>query len=77
MGEMDRVRWRCRRGLLELDIVLTRFLDGEYPSLTLVQRETFSALLGLADNDLWDLVTGRLEPETPEQKEVVDRLRQA
>ena len=77
MGEMDRVRWRCRRGLLELDIVLTRFLDGDFPSLTPAQRETFSALLGLADNDLWDLVTGRLAPETPEQKEVVDRLRQA
>lgn len=77
MGEMDRLRWRCRRGLLELDIVLTRFLDGPYAALTADQRDTFSALLTLADNDLWDLVAGRCDAQTAPEQEIVERLRQA
>jgi antitoxin CptB len=77
MGEMDRLRWRCRRGLLELDIVLTRFLDGPYAALSPAQRDTFSALLTLADNDLWDLVAGRSDAQTPPEQEIVERLRQA
>ncbi len=55
----DRIRWRCRRGLLELDLVLTRFLDSGFEELTPEERETFSGLLGRADTDLWDLVSGR------------------
>ncbi len=77
MGDMDRLRWRCRRGLLELDIVLTRFLDGPYEALSSVQRDTFSALLTLADNDLWDLVAGRNDAQTAPEQEIVERLRQA
>ena len=55
----DRIRWRCRRGLLELDLVLTRFLAAGFEQLTPAQRETFSGLLARADTDLWDLVSGR------------------
>jgi antitoxin CptB len=55
----DRIRWRCRRGLLELDLVLSRFLATGFEQLTPAQRETFSGLLTRADTDLWDLVSGR------------------
>lgn len=55
----DRIRWRCRRGLLELDLVLTQFLASGYEALSPEERETFSGLLGRADTDLWDLVSGR------------------
>jgi len=65
MAEIDRVRWHCRRGLLELDVVLTRFLDRHFETLSPQQRATFSRLLDYADNDLWDLVTGKqLPPDT-------------
>ena len=69
MGEDDRIRWHCRRGLLELDIVLSKFLDKGYPTLSERQRTVFKELLELPDNDLWDLLSGRevaLDPETKE-----------
>jgi antitoxin CptB len=75
MAELDRIRWRCRRGLLELDLVLTRFLDRELGGLTVGELEAFKALLDFSDNDLWDLVAGRLEPEAGPQQRVVERLR--
>ncbi len=59
MKEFERARWRCRRGMLELDIVLQRFLDNDYRQLDTQQLEQFERLLDLPDNDLWDLVTGR------------------
>ncbi|MFO1322115.1 MAG: succinate dehydrogenase assembly factor 2 [Burkholderiales bacterium] len=77
MSEPDRVRWHCRRGLLELDLVLTRFLESHYPSLDAEGRKTFSALLELADNDLWDLVSGRIDAPEPAWQAVVALLRSA
>lgn len=77
MSEFDRVRWHCRRGLLELDLVLARFLDSHYPALDARGRETFSALLELADNDLWDLVSGRADAPDPGRQAVVTLLREA
>jgi len=77
MGDLDRVRWRCRRGLLELDLILTRFMAAEYPVLELEERILFSELLDLADNDLWDLIAGRVEPPGPRWAGVLSRLRAA
>lgn len=59
MKELERARWRCRRGMLELDIVLQRFLDRDYLQLNNQQLEQFERLLDLPDNDLWDLITER------------------
>ena len=59
MKALERARWRCRRGMLELDIVLQRFLDRDYLQLINQQLEQFERLLDLPDNDLWDLITGR------------------
>lgn len=59
MKEFERARWRCRRGLLELDIILQRFMDQRYTQLDQQGLEQFERLLSLPDNDLWDLITGR------------------
>lgn len=59
MKELERMRWRCRRGLLELDIVLGRFLDLHYGGLDEAQRLAFNALLEVPDTLLWDMITGR------------------
>ncbi|HET7670754.1 MAG TPA: succinate dehydrogenase assembly factor 2 [Burkholderiales bacterium] len=73
--EHHRLRWKCRRGLLELDIVLERFLrntppgDGELAGI--------NALLDLPDNDLWDIVAGRSDNYQPHLRELVARLRAA
>lgn len=75
MSERDRLRWRCRRGLLELDLVLSRFLESRYDDLTSVQREALTRLLDLPDNDLLDMVMGRAQPNDPVCAEIVSFLR--
>jgi antitoxin CptB len=62
MAEIDRVRWHCRRGLLELDIVLNRFLDRHFETLSPQKRAVLSRLLDYPDNELWDLVSGKQPP---------------
>lgn len=59
MKEFERARWRCRRGMLELDIVLQRFMDRHYRQLDEAGLQQFERLLALPDNDLWDLICAR------------------
>jgi antitoxin CptB len=58
---LERVRWRARRGLLELDIVLARFIDAHYSRLDEKEKLAFEALLDMPDNPLWDMITERAE----------------
>ena len=53
------LRWRCRRGKQELDILLRNFLDRHLAHLTAPQRATFERLLAMEDDDLLDLLLGR------------------
>jgi len=76
VSDFDRVRWHCRRGLLELDIILTRFLESGYPRLSEAQRAVFSGLLEYADNDLWDFVSGRNYSADAAEEEVLNLLRE-
>ena len=76
-----RLRWRSRRGLLENDIILTRFLDAHEEELTDDEVDALTRLLDLADNPLMDLVLARAEPEgeldVPHVRALLARLRQA
>jgi succinate dehydrogenase flavin-adding protein (antitoxin of CptAB toxin-antitoxin module) len=74
-AEMNRLRWRCRRGLLENDIVLERFLATHGPHLEGERLSAFQALLECGDNELWSLVSGRSECRDPALGEVVQLLR--
>ena len=67
--EQNRLYWKCRRGLLELDLVLAKYLK-QNPS----DEELFE-LLDLADNDLWDIVSGRSERYEARFGGIVARLR--
>ena len=58
-----RLRWRARRGLLENDLILTRFLDAYETSLSDADVDALTRLLDLSDNQLMDLILGRIEPE--------------
>ena len=72
----QRLRWRCvRRGLLELDLLLEKFLDEEYPRLTDEQAVTFHQMTLLEDPELWDLVTKRTACDNPAWNELLDMLR--
>ena len=58
-----RLRWRSRRGLLENDLILTRFLDQHEATLTDDEVDAFSRLMELSDNDLMNLLLARKQPE--------------
>ena len=73
--ELNRLRWRCRRGMLENDLVLTRFLDARGESLTDGELAALDRLLDLSDNELWELLSGRQEPEDAAVKPLVETLR--
>ena len=61
-----RLRWRSRRGLLENDLVLTRFLDRHEESLSDEDVAGLHELLDLPDNQLMDLILARREPDADE-----------
>jgi antitoxin CptB len=74
-AEMNRLRWHCRRGRLENDLVLERFLATYGGRLEGGQLAAFQALLGQSDDDLWNLLSGRSECDDPALGEVVQLLR--
>ena len=73
--ELDRLRWRCRRGLLENDLILTRFLDARDGRISDEEVVALDRLLALSDNELWDLIAGRQEPADAAVKPLLDALR--
>ena len=81
LGEraLSRLRWRCRRGLLENDLFIERFFQRHDQHLTVGHAEGLQALMDLADNDLLDLLLCRREPDAdlarPEVLEVLGMLR--
>jgi antitoxin CptB len=56
---LSRLKWSCRRGLLENDIFIARFFQRFESTLTVKQAQGLSALMELSDNDLMDLNLGR------------------
>ena len=67
--EEKRLKWKCRRGLLELDLVLTRYLEKTPYDAELVE------FLDLQDNELWDIVSGRSDRFEQRFGGIVARLR--
>jgi antitoxin CptB len=70
-----RLRWRCRRGMLENDLILTRFLDARGDAITETEVAALDRLLELSDNELWDLLSGRQEPADAAVAPLLERLR--
>jgi antitoxin CptB len=65
LTDMDRtrLRWRARRGLLENDLMLTKYLDTYETTLTDVDVSALTQLFEMVDTDLLDLLLARVEPE--------------
>jgi succinate dehydrogenase flavin-adding protein (antitoxin of CptAB toxin-antitoxin module) len=74
-----RLRWQCRRGNLELDLVLREFLEHEYSCLTVSERKVFGNLLALPDTVLlrWLFPSGQdnVASQTTDQYEYDEGLR--
>jgi len=75
-ADLRRLAWRCRRGMLELDIVLQRFIAQHFDGLTLAQLKVFDDLLELPDNDFWTLISSdSIKPKNADTVNVVDKIR--
>jgi antitoxin CptB len=77
---LSKLKWRCRRGLLENDLFIERFFSRHEETITTRQADGLIALMDLPDNDLLDLMLRRTEPQgeqdRPEVHEVLALLRQ-
>ena len=74
---LERLKWRSRRGLLELDLVLERFWKGEGARLSEREVAALEQLLAMPDNDLLDLVMGKAHAGGVELAAVVEKLKAA
>ena len=76
---LSKLKWRCRRGLLENDLFIERFFRRHEETITTRQAAGLQALMDLPDNDLLDLLLRRSEPDgpldLPEVREVLALLR--
>ena len=72
--DFSRLRWRCRRGMLENDLFVERYLQSVATTMTQRQAAGLQALMDLADNDLLDLLLARREPEGDLDRDDVRRV---
>jgi len=76
MKNLERVRWRSRRGLLELDILLGRFIEKEYAQLDEAGQRAFEELLDMPDNPLWDMIADKQQATRIEHQALLEKLRE-
>ena len=76
---LSKLKWRCRRGMLENDLFIERFFVRHEGRLTPRHADALTQLMDLSDNDLLDLLLGRKEPvgdlDTPNVREILAMLR--
>lgn len=75
MSEIPKLRWRCRRGMKELDLVLVRFLENRYADATEAEQAAFREVLQMQDPEILAYLTGRMEPPTGALGRVVEAIR--
>ena len=69
-----RLRWRCRRGMRELDQLMLRYLDGRWPAADDAERSVFLRLLDCEDDKLWQWCMGLSRPDDAELHALVQRI---
>ncbi len=74
-AEQRRLAWRCRRGMLELDIVLQRFVEQYFNELTMPELQAFDEMLAMTDKELWQVLQMKnLRPKSVDQQSIIDKL---
>ena len=74
---VSQLAWRCRRGMLELDLLLQGFLEHGYAQLPIEDQAAFVTLLGTEDDVLLEYLLGRMRPANVALARVVDAIRHA
>ena len=75
MSDSARLRWKCRRGMLELDLLLRAFMDRGYAALDAGERARFEQLLETPDAVLLEWLMGRIRPSDRDVGQLVDKIR--
>jgi antitoxin CptB len=70
-AELNRIRWRSRRGMAELDILFIPFFDDVFPFLSEIRQNAFVRLLTEEDPELWEWFSERATPQDPEYLDLV------
>ena len=70
---LRRLRWQCRRGLLELDLLFVRFLEQHYSALNETEQDAFQRLLEQPDQTLLAWLQGQQEPPS-DLKTIIDKV---
>ena len=73
-ANLSRMRWHCRRGMRELDVLLTRYFEEIYPSAAVQHQQAFSDLLDLQDPLIMAYVTGKQAPDSKDIADVIQQL---
>jgi len=75
--EMDRLRWQCRRGMLELDLLFEAFLAHGYEALSEADKNLFCKLLEYQDQQLQEWLLGKVCPEDADLGRLVEIVRES
>ena len=75
MSDMSRLRWRCRRGTKELDIVMNRYLQERYETASAEEQASFNALLDIEDPIIFDWLMDKTKAEDENLKAFVEILK--
>ncbi|MGI9303591.1 MAG: succinate dehydrogenase assembly factor 2 [Gammaproteobacteria bacterium] len=71
MQSLQQLKWRCRRGTKELDLLVRGFLDRHYANAPAAMQRAFADLLERQDPDLYDLLSGNIPPPDPDTADVI------
>lgn len=73
---LNKLRWRCRRGTLELDLILQRYLHHRYMSATPDEKQAFLQLLELEDSELLRYLMGERACDSPGLQTLIEIIRE-
>ena len=75
LQSLEQILWACRRGMLELDLVLAPFAEVHWHDLSDEDKTTFAHLLTYYDQDLYQWVIGNQQPPDPAVAKMMERIR--
>lgn len=76
LEDPDKLRWACRRGMLELDVLLGNFLKDVYPELNATDQSSFVRLLSFSDPELFVWLMGSRIPKDQDLAKITEMIRQ-
>jgi antitoxin CptB len=73
----NQLRWACRRGLLELDLLLNAYMDKIYDKLSDQEKRQFISLLDMQDQEMYEMLTGKTSPNDKEVAKLLEKIRES